>query len=185
MANALNVSLSERIRTILRGTPVLLAVSCAANAVAADTGSDALEEVTVTAERRTENSKDVPISLTVFSAQAIEQQNFQGVDSYFSQTPNVSFISTGTRDRKQLSLRGVSDLLSPDNNIKQGSFGFYIDEFSVGAGTSNPEVVDIERIEILRGPQGTYYGRNSVGGAINITTKQPRSEERRVGKEGR
>jgi iron complex outermembrane receptor protein len=176
MVNAVNLRLSRHIRTILRGTTAALAVSWAANAVAADTGSDALDEVTVTAERRTENSKDVPISLTVFNAQAIEQQNFQGVDSYFSQTPNVSFISTGTRDRKQLSLRGVSDLLSPDNNIKQGSFGFYIDEFSVGAGTSNPEIVDIDRIEILRGPQGTYYGRNSVGGAINITTKQPTND---------
>jgi iron complex outermembrane receptor protein len=88
----------------------------------------------------------------------------------------VSFTSEGTRDRKELSLRGVSDQLSPDNNIKEGSFGFYIDDFNVAQGTSNPEIVDIDRIEVLRGPQGTYFGRNAVGGAINITTKQPTND---------
>ncbi len=118
----------------------------------------------------------MPISLTVFSGAQIEQNDFQGVDSYFSQTPNVSFTSQGTRDRRELALRGVSDQLSPDNNIKEGSFGFYIDEFNVAQGTSNPEIVDIDRIEVLRGPQGTYFGRNAVGGAINITTRQPTNE---------
>ena len=160
----------------LRGTAVLLGVACAMQATAADADSDALQEITVTAERRAENIRDVPISLTVFDAEAVTQQNFQGVESYFTQTPNVSFTSEGTRDRKELSLRGISDQLSPDNNIKEGSFGFYIDEFNVAQGTSNPEIVDIDRIEVLRGPQGTYFGRNAVGGAINITTKQPTNE---------
>ena len=143
---------------------------------AAAASGDGLEEITVTAERREESARNVPISLTVFTAEQIEQQNFQGVESYFAETPNVSFTSQGTRDRKQLALRGISDQLSPDNNIREGSFGFYIDDFSVAQGTSNPEIVDIDRIEILRGPQGTYFGRNSVGGAINITTKQPTND---------
>lgn len=173
----------DRIRLILCGTAATLAASYGSASIAetsaADTAGasrDALEEITVTAQRRQENAKDVPISLTVFNSVAIEQQNFQGVESYFSQTPNVSFTSQGTRDRKQLSLRGVSDQLSADGNIKEGSFGFYIDEFNVAQGTSNPEIVDIDRIEVLRGPQGTYFGRNSVGGAINITTKQPTND---------
>jgi len=174
-------SLRDCVRTILRGAPVLLVASFGGHAIAADTTAadadrDSLEEVVVTAERRTENIREVPISITVFDADAITQQNFQGVESYFAQTPNVSFTSEGTRDRKELSLRGISDQLSPDNNIKEGSFGFYIDEFNVAQGTSNPEIVDIDRIEILRGPQGTYFGRNAVGGAINITTKQPTNE---------
>ncbi len=149
------------------------AAGTAAGAAAEDLSDGGLEEITVTAQRRAENVRDVPISLSVFSAADIERQNFQGVESYFSQTPNVSFTSEGTRDRKQLSLRGISDQLSPDNNIREGSFGFYIDEFNVAQGTSNPEIVDIDRIEVLRGPQGTYFGRNSVGGAINVTTRQP------------
>ncbi len=191
-----NPRLRDHIRLILCGGAAILAAShtvatlaadstaaateasatAGASASGADAVSDMLEEVTVTAQRREENARDVPISLTVFTAAAIEQQNFQGVDSYFAQTPNVSFTSEGTRDRKQLSLRGVSDQLSPDNDIKEGSFGFYIDEFNVAQGTSNPQIVDIDRIEVLRGPQGTYFGRNAVGGAINITTKQPTND---------
>jgi len=163
-------------RLMLSVTIGIFAASYAASVIAEEAAPDALEEITVTAQRREENARDVPISLTVFTAQEIEQQNFQGVDSYFSQTPNVSFTSEGTRDRKELALRGVSDQLSPDNNIKEGSFGFYIDEFNVAQGTSNPEIVDIDRIEVLRGPQGTYFGRNAVGGAINITTKQPTND---------
>jgi iron complex outermembrane receptor protein len=179
MTAALNTRLS--IRRLLCGAAATLAASYVGGALAEGTPKDAsaqdeLQEVTVTAARREENARDVPISLTVFNSAEIELNNFQGVDSYFSQTPNVSFTSEGTRDRKQLSLRGVSDQLSADNNIKEGSFGFYIDEFSVAQGTSNPEVVDIDRIEVLRGPQGTYFGRNAVGGAINITTKQPTND---------
>src|SRR5258706_6756270 len=180
MTHALDWRLRDRIRLILCGAAAILGASHGAGVIAADaaagTADDALQEITVTAQRREENARDVPISLTVFNAAAIEQQNFQGVESYFSQTPNVSFTSEGTRDRKQLSLRGVSDQLNADNNIKEGSFGFYIDEFNVAQGTSNPEIVDIDRIEVLRGPQGTYFGRNAVGGAINITTKQPTND---------
>ena len=168
--------LRNRLRLVLGSASAILAATCAAPSFAADTGNDALEEIVVTAQRRAENERNVPISMTVFSATEIEQQNFQGVDSYFAQTPNVSFTSQGTRDRKELALRGISDQLSPDNNIRVGSFGFYIDEFNVAQGTSNPEIVDIDRIEVLRGPQGTYFGRNSVGGAINITTKQPTND---------
>ncbi|MBK5910716.1 TonB-dependent receptor [Rhodothalassium salexigens] len=133
----------------------------------------ALEEIIVTAQRREQSQLDVPISVTAFSQGEIQRRNFQGVDDYFAVTPNVSFTSTGSRDRKSLSIRGVTNQLSPDNNIRPQTFGFYIDDFNVAAGTANPQIVDIQRIEILRGPQGTYFGRNAVGGAINITTNQP------------
>lgn len=166
----------KHVRTLACGGAALL-FGCAAVSVFADQpAGDSLEEITVTAQRRAENARDVPISLTVFSATEIEQQNFQGVESYFAEAANVSFTSEGTRDRKELSLRGISDQLSADNNIREGSFGFYIDEFNVAQGTSNPEIVDIDQIEVLRGPQGTYFGRNAVGGAINITTKQPTND---------
>jgi len=157
----------ERVRLLACGAAALFCGSYAVSVLADEGGADSLDEITVTAQRRAENAQNVPISLTVFNAAEIEQQNFQGVESYFADTPNVSFTSEGTRDRKELSLRGISDQLSPDNNIREGSFGFYIDEFNVAQGTSNPEIVDIDQIEVLRGPQGTYFGRNAVGGAIN------------------
>jgi iron complex outermembrane recepter protein len=135
-----------------------------------------LEEIIVTAQRRSESLQDVPISVTAFSSEAITNNMFQGVDDYFVRVPNVSFTSTGSRDRKELSIRGVANQLSPDLDVRPNTFGFYIDDFNVASGTVNPPIMDIERIEVLRGPQGTYFGKNAVGGAINITTKKPSNE---------
>jgi len=181
MSTDTNWLLRRRLHAILGATVTLVVAAHGPAAAAADASgaadsADALQEITVTAQRREQNERDVPISLTVFNGEDADKQNFQGISSYFDQTPNVSFISEGTRDRQELSLRGISDQLSPDNNIREGSFGFYIDEFNVAQGTSNPQIVDTDRIEVLRGPQGTYFGRNSVGGAINITTKQPTND---------
>jgi iron complex outermembrane receptor protein len=171
-------SLAARKVHCAAGTALCALAVCSAGVqpVLAADDSDSLSEVTVTAQRREQNQRDVPISLTVFSADSVNKENFQGVESYFAQTPNVSFTTQGSRDRKVLALRGVSDLLSPDSNIREGSFAFYVDEFDVAPGTVNPELVDVDHIEVLRGPQGTYFGRNSVGGAINIVTKQPTND---------
>ncbi|WP_417450309.1 TonB-dependent receptor [Kordiimonas sp.] len=132
-----------------------------------------LEEITVTAQRREQSLQDVPVSVSAFTSTAIERNNFQGVDDYLSRTPNVSFISSGGRDRKSISIRGITNFLSVDQDVRPSTVAFYLDDFSVGGGSVNPPMMDIERIEVLRGPQGTYFGRNAVGGAINVTTKKP------------
>ena len=75
-----------------------------------------------------------------------------------------------------MSIRGVSNI-TLDGIATANSIGYYVDELSVGSvaqGTINPQLQDMERIEVLRGPQGTFFGRNAVGGAINITTKKTR-----------
>ena len=178
MTVRINSLASRRVAIAVRAALGALAVASAGvqPVLAADDASDSLSEVVVTAQRREQNQRDVPASLTVFSGDAVDKQNFQGVENYFAQTPNVSFTTQGSRDRKVLALRGVSDLLSPDSNIREGSFAFYVDEFDVAPGTVNPELVDVDHIEVLRGPQGTYFGRNSVGGAINIVTRQPNND---------
>src|SRR6185312_4009143 len=106
---------------------------------------------------------------------SIKQNNIQGVDDFFARTPNVSYVTEGSRDRRKLSIRGVTDFINAagQGEVPTNTFGIYMDEFSVATATSNPGVMDIERIEVLRGPQGTYFGRNAVGGAINIITKKP------------
>ncbi|UAK22919.1 TonB-dependent receptor [Sphingomonas nostoxanthinifaciens] len=140
-----------------------------ASATAAGSGGD----IIVTAQRRQESIQSVPIAITAVTSQTLKDQNIRSVQDYFSLTPNVSFQSNGSRDRKDLVLRGISNQLNPYADVRQASYAFYIDEFNVAAGTSNPQIVDLDRIEILRGPQGTYFGRNSVGGAINVITKKP------------
>lgn len=161
---------------ILAGT--LVAVPGAQEARAQETSAQAaLEEIVVTARRREESLQEIPVSVTAFSEASIDRNMFEGVADYFSRTPNVSFISKGSRDRKELSIRGVTNQLdSTEALIPANTFAFYIDEFSVSAATVNPAVMDFERIEILRGPQGTYFGRNAIGGAINITTRKPDNE---------
>jgi iron complex outermembrane receptor protein len=146
------------------------AADAAPTAATAATGNS---EIIVTAQRRKESIQTVPIAITAVTGKTLQDQNVQGVQDYFAMTPNVSFQSNGSRDRKDLVIRGISNQLSPYSDVRQASYAFYIDEFNVEAGTSNPQIVDLDRIEVLRGPQGTYFGRNSIGGAINVITKKP------------
>ena len=150
----------------------MVATPAVAQEAVDDTASTGTE-IIVTAQRKSESIQDVPIAITAISAQTLKNQNVQSVENYFAMTPNVSFQSNGSRDRKDLAIRGISNQLNPYADVRQGTSAFYIDEFNVSAGTSNPQIVDLERIEVLRGPQGTYFGRNSVGGAINVITKKP------------
>ena len=174
MRSSINV---RRLRKILltSALPVVAAASVATPVLAQDVDEEGLTDqvIIVTAQRRSESIQDVPISITAIGAEQLKDQNVNGVDDVFAMTPNVSFQSNGSRDRKDLSIRGISNQLNPYADVRQSSYAFYIDEFSVVAGTSNPQIVDLERIEVLRGPQGTYFGRNAVGGAINVVTKKP------------
>lgn len=133
----------------------------------------AIEEIVVTAQRREQNLQDVPIAIEAFTAEIIQKNMFQDVGEYLTRTPNASFITNGARSRRQISIRGVTNFLG---FVGTSTTGFYLDDFSIGVSTINPPIMDIERIEILRGPQATYFGRNAVGGGISITTKKPTDE---------
>lgn len=132
-----------------------------------------IEEIVVTAQRRDQSLRDVPIALSAFTADSIEKNMFRDVSDYMQRTPNASFISNGARSRRQISIRGVTNFLG---FVGSSTTGFYVDDFSVAGSTVNPPIMDIERIEILRGPQATYFGRNALGGGISITTRKPDNE---------
>ncbi len=139
-----------------------------------------LEEVVVTAQRREQNLQEVPVSVTAFSGEQLERSNIRGAGEYLALTPNVSFTEDGQSGSRGLgiAIRGVNNLVSGENAFVN-SVGNYLDEFSVASvpnGVANPLLIDMERVEVLRGPQGTYFGRNSLGGALNLTTRKPTSE---------
>ncbi len=138
-----------------------------------DAASQGIEEVIVTAQRREQNLQEVPIAISAFTAEGIEKAMFNDVADYVTRTPNASFISNGARSRRQISIRGVTNFLG---FVGTSTTGFYVDDFSVAGSTINPPIMDIERIEILRGPQATYFGRNALGGGISVTTKKPSNE---------
>ena len=135
-----------------------------------------IEEVVVTAQRREQNLQDVPISISAFSAEAVEAFMFNDVTEYVTRTPNISWKSDGARSRRELSIRGVTNFLDVNSTLRPATYAFYLDDFSIVGSSSNPPIMDVERIEVLRGPQATYFGRNATGGGISITSKKPHTD---------
>src|SRR5688500_20001662 len=138
----------------------------------AATASD--PEIVVTARRRTEVLQDVPIAVTAYSGEQLERQGALDITDVSDTTPNVNLeTSRGTNTTLTAFIRGVGQQ-DPVAGFEQG-VGIYIDDVYLNRPQGALlDIYDVERIEILRGPQGTLYGRNTI-----------RSEERRVGKEGR
>jgi len=150
--------------------------ACAADttaAAAAATDSDTLETITVSARKRDESLAKVPVSITVFTGEALENYNIQSFTDYATKTPNVSFSygggPTGISDARTVAVRGITG-----QNLygTAGATGFYIDDTPV-PGSVDPRVLDIDNIEVLKGPQGTLFGESSLGGNVRLITKKP------------
>ena len=130
-----------------------------------------IEEVVVTAERVESTVSDTSISITAFSSDAIEEFGMQGADDM------INYIPATTRDAYDIRIRGVGRnfrALGGDPGVATYYNGVFSPDFGIAA--SENALYDIERIEVLRGPQGTLYGRNAIGGAINYITKDPTFE---------
>jgi iron complex outermembrane receptor protein len=143
--------------------------------------SNTLEVVEVTAQRRVQDERQVPTSLTVITPELLETNIVRGAKDYLNMAPNVNFRQDGRGGHNSINIafRGVSDLRQGERVAATTSFAVNFDEFNISTiarGTANPPIYDIQSIEVLRGPQGTYFGRNAVGGALNIVPKQPHGE---------
>lgn len=134
-----------------------------------------LEEIIVTAQRREESLQDSPVSVAVLGSAELEARGIASFDDLFTGTiPSVRVSAqTGRRSAYNIGMRGITSG-DPTSISRDPAVGIYIDGVYLGRlqglGT---EMLDIERIEALRGPQGTLFGRNAVGGAVNIVTKRP------------
>jgi iron complex outermembrane recepter protein len=124
-----------------------------------------LQEITVTAQKRAESEQTVPLSMTTFGAVALEQKAVVDFFDYGTKVPNLGFAYTGDgmSTARTISIRGVSG-----DNVT----GFYVDETPL-PDSLDPRILDIDHIEVLRGPQGTLYGARSMGGTVRIITKTP------------
>ncbi|HET6629730.1 MAG TPA: TonB-dependent receptor [Woeseiaceae bacterium] len=133
-----------------------------------------IEEIVVTAQKRTERLVDVPVSISVFSDDAIDQTGVRELKDIADYIPNLG-ISEGNDFRSTVTIRGVG---AQSRNIGFDSrVGVYVDGVYVGQSPAiNQELLNLERIEVLRGPQGTLFGKNTVAGAINLVTKKPGDE---------
>lgn len=153
----------------------LAAIACGfipAAAYAQDASTvSSVEELVVTAQRRAQNLQDVPLAISAFGAEEIERSNAQAIDDIASRSPGVT-ITTFNIGEPQVYVRGVGT--QSDSAASDPSIAFSLDEVPIGrAGGASVGFLDIQRVEVLRGPQGTLYGRNASAGALNIYTNAP------------
>ena len=129
-----------------------------------------LEEIVVTAQKREQNLQDVPVAITAISGDAFQQLGFQEPHDIFTQAPNVMYNDEGTIP--QFNVRGIQLFDFGDGN--EPPVGFYVDEIYFGTMAGQTAgLFDLERVEILRGPQGTLYGRNTTGGLVHFISRKP------------
>ena len=147
--------------------------------VAAAEGSATLEEIVVTARKREESLQDTPLAVTAFGARDLEQRNINGLSEVSRYMPNIQFDNvaseSGGGSSSQIAIRGIGQT---DYVITiEPGVGLYLDGVYIGKSVGSLiDNVDIERVEVLRGPQGTLFGRNTIGGAVSVISKRPSEE---------
>lgn len=135
-------------------------------------GADALEEIVVTARRRSESALESPIAVTVFNAQMIQDAGIERVEDVIQLTPNVTLATSQGIGTSFLSIRGLTQVRNgeaPAAIVVDGVLQFSAIQF-------RRELFDIDSIEVVKGPQGAIYGRNATGGAIIVNTRRPTND---------
>jgi iron complex outermembrane receptor protein len=152
------------------------AIAAATTTGAMGVAAQQLEEVVVTAQKRTESLQDVPVSVSALSSTDMEGLKMRDAGEIAAQIPNLQTANPLGDGFPIFSLRGVS---MSDFSLNQSSpVASYVDEVYKGnPAIQGVQIYDLERIEVLRGPQGTLYGKNSTGGAVNFITKMPSFEQ--------
>ena len=163
-----------------RAAFAIASLLCAYLACASARGESALEEVIVTAQRRAQPLDEVPISISVVEGESLLATGAHDLAAIAAFAPNVSFDSivtqTGGSTATSIYIRGIgqSDMLQTTDP----GVGLFVDGVYVARAVGSLlDVADVEHIEVLRGPQGTLFGRNTVGGAINVISRPPAQEQ--------
>src|SRR5579883_148250 len=144
------------------------------------TSGSQLEEVVVTAQKRRENLQIVPVAVTALDSQALENARVENVMDLGGLAPNVYVMQgasvAGSNATPFMTIRGIQSNVTGTVQTDSG-IAIYVDGLYLGRASGQVfDLADVKQMEVLRGPQGTLFGRNSVGGAINITTQEPAGE---------
>lgn len=158
-----------------KSAPVPVATSTAPPP-ASPSAASGLEEIVVTAQKRAENLQSTPLAISAITEQTIEARSISSVANLGSIAPSlVVSTATGAPNNAGLFIRGLGTndpLLTADSPV-----GLYVDGVIIARSAGSAfEIADLERVEVLRGPQGTLYGRNTIGGAVNLITRKPDDE---------
>ena len=176
----MNITNSSKRKTVLAGLVGLFAAGGMTQAVAqggeAATGQSAIDEIIVTANKREQSLQDAAMSITAIGAEEIDRKNLVSMTDYLASVPGVSMIDRGT-GANQIIIRGIGL-----NQFEQAAVSAYFGEIPltspVGVGSSSDmKMVDLQRVEILRGPQGTLYGSGAMGGTVRNIPNSPNLNE--------
>lgn len=153
-----------------------LAVGAGGQTVSATTTpqTQAIEEIIVTARRREETLQEAPVSITAFSAAALESRNITKFSDLNLAVPNVTIAGSISNSQGGFNV-GIRGLAQADFlNTADPAVGLYVDGVYMARTVGNMlDVLDVERIEVLRGPQGVLYGKNTIGGTVNVVSRKP------------
>ena len=157
---------------LLTAAALVLSIAVPVAAVAQDTGQLILEEIIVTAQKRVETLQDVPISVNVIGSESLNDAGLDKIEDIQSYVPNLQMTESGIST--QMYVRGIG---TGNNQGFEQSVGMYIDGVYYGRQQLiRAPFFDLERIEVLRGPQGVLFGKNTIAGALNMTTAKPTDE---------
>ena len=167
------VSMVQSVTSLLASVVFLVTSLWTSHVVANDEGGVmAIEEIVVTSRKRVENLQDVPEAITAFSERQLELAKIESLRDFVDLTPNLMMRETFRSNESFLTLRGLS---SAQGGLPPVSF--VVDGVQLGSNDFiNQDILDVERIEILKGPQGALYGQGAIAGAIVVTTKAPGNE---------
>jgi iron complex outermembrane receptor protein len=134
-------------------------------------GGSGLAEVVVTARRRNENAQDVPVPIAAASGAVLDQAGVYRLEDLNTQLPSTNVEFANPR-QSSIAVRGLGN--NPANDALESSVGVYLDNVYLGrASMANQDLVDIDQVALLRGPQGTLFGKNTTAGVLNIATRAP------------
>ncbi|MDE1924242.1 MAG: TonB-dependent receptor, partial [Gammaproteobacteria bacterium] len=180
-AHAATPTLAAAIASIAMASASTARADAPDASAAAGSGTDALQQIVVTAERRTERLMDVPMSIAAFGRQALEKQQLHNIDDLTRVAPGINFLRNGNSvsgnyndEGSDIAIRGI------DSTAGAATTGIYVDDTPIQTrhlnfGTVNPfpSLFDLQRVEVLKGPQGTLFGAGSEGGTIRFITPEP------------
>jgi len=176
------MSINHRIFKSVSGAAIIVSMAFIAMPMSAfaqsdEAGNSVRDTITVTAQRREESLQDVPVAITALGAADLENRQIRDVNDLQNHIPNaVISTGTGTASSARIFFRGIGE--DESRGAIDPAVGIYVDGVYLGRTVGSlVDLVDIERVEVLRGPQGTLYGRNTNGGAIKIISTKPQIGE--------
>jgi iron complex outermembrane receptor protein len=155
------------------GSAEIVAAGAKAGVEATASDDAGATEILVTARRRAESAQNVPIALTALGGESLEAKGAFHIQQIYQEVPSLTVFTVNPRN-VNINIRGLGSNVAIANNGLDLGVGFYVDDvYYARVGQAGFDLVDVAQVEILRGPQGTLFGRNTTAGAITVTTREP------------